>query len=57
VRLSENVERSVGLNQNKLCVYGLSKGCNTEITEYIWKIQEIIRKMVEKAVFACYKYY
>jgi len=35
VSLSENVEGSVELNQNMLCVYGLSKGCNTGITEYV----------------------
>jgi hypothetical protein len=35
VRLSESFEGSVELNENTLCVYGLSKGCNTGITEYI----------------------
>ena len=35
VSLSENVERTVKLNQITLCVYGLSKGCNTGITEHI----------------------
>ena len=33
--ISEIVEMRVELNQNTLCVYGLSKGYNTEITEYI----------------------
>ena len=33
--LSENAEWSVELNQNTLCVYGLSKGYNTGITEHI----------------------
>ena len=35
MRLSENVEGNVELNQNTLCVYGLSKECNTGIAEYI----------------------
>jgi len=35
VSLSENVEGRIELNQNPLCLYGLSKGCNTRITEYI----------------------
>ena len=33
--LSGNVEGSVELNQNFLCVYGLSKGCNSANTKYI----------------------
>jgi hypothetical protein len=35
VSLSENVEWIVELNQNTLCVYVFSKGCNTGIIEYI----------------------
>ena len=35
MRLLENVAESVELNQNTLCIHGLSKGCNTGITEYI----------------------
>ena len=33
--LLRNVEGSVELNHNMLCVYGLSKGCNSGMTEYI----------------------
>ena len=33
--LSVNAEESVELNQNMLCVYGLSKGCNSGMTQYI----------------------
>ena len=33
--LSENIEGSVELNRSMLCVYGLSKGYNTGITECI----------------------
>ena len=32
---SENVKGCVELNQNTLCVYGLSKGYNIGINEYI----------------------
>ena len=32
--LSGNVEGSVELNDNMLCVYGLSKGCDSGRTEY-----------------------
>jgi hypothetical protein len=35
VTFSDNVEGSVELNQNTLCVHRLSKVYNTEITEYI----------------------
>ena len=35
VRLIENFDESAELNQNTLCVYGLHKGYNTGITEYI----------------------
>jgi hypothetical protein len=35
VGLPENVEWSVELNRNMLCVYGLSKGRNSGMTEYI----------------------
>jgi hypothetical protein len=35
VSLSEKVEGSVELNQNTLCVYGLSKGRNSGTTVYI----------------------
>ena len=35
VSLSDKVEASVELNQNILCVFGLSKGCNSGTTEYI----------------------
>jgi hypothetical protein len=35
VSLSENIEGSVELNQNTLCIYRLSKGHNAGITEYI----------------------
>ena len=34
MRLPENVEGSVELSQTTICVYGLSKGCNTGIAEY-----------------------
>ena len=33
--LSGNVEGSVELNYNMLCIYGLSKGCDSGMTEYI----------------------
>ena len=33
--MAEKVEWSVELNQNTLCVYGLSKGRNAGMTEYI----------------------
>ena len=33
--LSGNIGGSFPLDQNMLCVNGLSKGCNSRITEYI----------------------
>ena len=45
--LSGNVEGSVELNQNMLCEYGLSKGRNSGMTEYInLEFQEMIREMI-----------
>ena len=35
VKLLENVEGSVELNQNTICVYRLSKGCNSGMSEYV----------------------
>ena len=33
--LSENIERPLELNQNMFCEYGLSKKCNSGMTENI----------------------
>jgi len=58
VSLSENIEGSVELNQNTLCVHGLSKGYNTGITEQIHlENSRMIREMIKKAILACYQFY
>ena len=47
MNLSENIEWSVELNQNTLCTYGLSKGCNSGMTEYInLNFKEMRRDMI-----------
>ena len=58
---SGNVEGSVEVNHNMLCVYGLSKGWNSRMTEYIYL--ELSKKdkgddqLTKKALFArCYYY-
>ena len=59
VSLSENVEGSVELNQNMLCVYGLSKGYNTGRSEYINLESSGNDKGDDQKghIFACYQYY
>ena len=44
--LSENIKETFGLNKNKLCLYWLSKKCNSGITECIsLKLSEMIREI------------
>ena len=44
--LSENIDLTFDLNQNKLCVYGLSKKRHSGITECInLELSEMIREM------------
>jgi len=61
ISLSLNVEGSVEQNHNILCVYGLSKGCNSGMTKYINSVFSGNNKgddqLTKKAIFAYYYYY
>ena len=55
MHLSANVEGGVELNQNTLCVYGLSVGLNSEMAEYInlelSRDNKRDNQMTKKAIF------
>ena len=52
---------NVELHHKMLCVYGLSKGCNSGMTGYINLEFSVIDKrddqLTKKAILACYYYY
>ena len=55
--LSGNFKRSVELNRNILCVYGLSKGCNLGIAEYFNLDCSGNDKGDDQDIFSQYCYY
>ena len=56
--LSENVQGSVELNQNTFIYKDCQKGTKQEyLCILIWKIQEMIKNMIEKSLFSGYRYY